>query len=149
MNKEEAKAIVRKNQAEIRHAEIMMEMYKNGVRERKEHIAKIEEFINKKDNWRLIEVADEWHHLYREKAYLMADMMKFAHARNDGWVPDWEDSEAKKWGLIADAVEGIYLYSYFNVNTFIFGITVKSQEIAQEMLEEFGERIEKVYNKQY
>ena len=83
------------------------------------------------------------------KMLLMQEMYAFAHVKNEGWMPDWDDCETKKWGLITDTVEGIYLYSYFNFNPFIFGIAVKSEEIAQEMLEEFGERIEEIYNKQY
>ena len=149
MNKKEAKAIVKKNQAEIRHAEIMIEMYENGIRERKEHIAKLEEFINKKGNWRLVEVPDSWQALYEEKALLMADMMHFAYARNEGWVPDWEDDEQEKYGLTSDSYYKIYVCSYFGCNHFPFGIAVKSEEIAEEMLEEFGKRIEEIYNKQY
>ena len=87
--------------------------------------------------------------LIMNKMLLMQEMYAFAHVKNEGWIPDWGDCETKKWGLITDTVEGIYLYSYFNFNPFIFGIAVKSEEIAQEMLEEFGDRINKIYNKQY
>ena len=128
----------------------MIEMYENGIRGRKEHVAKVEEFINKKNNWRLVEVPDRWQELYEEKALLMADMMHFAYARNDGWVPDWEIPSSKKWGVESEGLEEeVYSTSYFSLNCFVFGIAVKSRKIAEEMLAEFGERIEKVYNKQY
>lgn len=38
-------------------------------------------------------------------------------------------------------------YNY--LNAFVFGVAVKSEEIAKEMLEEFGDRIKNIYNKQY
>jgi hypothetical protein len=34
-------------------------------------------------------------------------------------------------------------------NGLVFGIAVKSKEIAEKMLEEFGARIKKFYNEQY
>ena len=149
MNKEEARKELKKAESSLRVAETISEEHKKAIKEIKEDIEKLKAIINKKDDWKLVEVTDSLQELYREKAYLMADMMRFAHARNEGWVPDWDDCETKKWGLITDTVEGIYLYSYFNFNPFIFGIAVKSEEIAQEMLEEFGKRIEEIYNKQY
>ena len=141
MNKEEAK----KRQAELKS---MAETCKDNIKYLSVKISKLEAIINKKDSWRSVRVSDSWEELYEEKTLLMADMMHFAYVRNEGWVPDWKD-ENRKWGLIADAVEGIYLYSYFGCNPFIFGIAVKSEEIVKEMLEEFGERIKKIYNKQY
>ncbi|MDD4437953.1 MAG: hypothetical protein PHS04_07975 [Tissierellia bacterium] len=149
MNKKEAKAIVKKNQAEIRHAEIMIEMYENGIRERKEHIAKFEEFINKKDDWRLVEVPDIWQALYEEKALLMADMMHFAYARNKGWVPDWGSRCKEKFGIVHEKYGVFKARCRMSYNSFVFGVSVKSEEIAKEMLKEFGKRIEEIYNKQY
>lgn len=134
-------------------------------------------FKNKKDNWRDkltkgdyvigrgLNGLEAWYgynrleaeHTFKtkEQAQLLADKMNlmqkmhaFAHARNDGWVPDWEDGNSK-WGLTTDSFEGVRLDYYFNLNGFIFGIAVKSEEIAEEMLAEFGERIKEIYNKQY
>ena len=143
MTKEEAK----KRQAELKNR---IETYLDDIKRLNDEMSELEAIINKKDDWRLVEVPDNiWQALYEEKTLLMADMMHFAYARNEGWVPNWKDDETKKWGLTMISFERIYLYSYSNVNLFIFGIAVKSEEIAQEMLEEFGKRIEKIYNKQY
>ncbi len=149
MNKDEAKAIVKKNQAEIRHAEIMMEMYENGVRERKEHIAKMEEFINKKDDWRNRGINKDEYVLLMNKVMLMQEMHQFAYVKNEGWLPDWADLSEEKFGILYSAYVGLEVECTMGCNYFIFGISVKSREIAGEMFEEFGERIKKVYNKQY
>ncbi|MDD4730068.1 MAG: hypothetical protein PHN55_15120, partial [Dysgonamonadaceae bacterium] len=134
MTKEEAKLKLREAQDNLRQAEVILEMHENGMREIKEDIRELKAIINKKDDWKSVEVPDEWHQLYLEKITLMADMMRFAYIKNEGWVPDWEDSYNKKWGLSINNIEGVNLDSYFNYNHFIFGIVVKSQEIAQEML---------------
>ena len=149
MTKEEAKAIVKKNQAEIRHAEIMMEMYENGVRERKEHIVKMEEFINKKDDWRNRGISKDECVLLMNKVMLMQEMHAFAHVKNEGWVADWEDLSEEKFGILYSTYEGLEVNCSMGCNYFIFGIAVKSKEIAEEMLAEFGERVVEIYNKQY
>lgn len=85
--------------------------------------------------------------LVKEKMLLMQEMLAFAHARNDGWEPVWEDG-SKKHGIVKR--EGKFYYSYyFNANNLLYGIAVKSREIAEEMLDIFRERIEKYYDKQY
>src|SRR5690554_3516905 len=110
MNKEEAKAALRKKKAELRQAEIVMEMHENGVRELREDIEKLKAIINKKDDWRLVEVPDRWQELYEEKALLMADMMHFAYARNEGWVLDWDNGDQKKWGIFYDSLGMLQIY---------------------------------------
>lgn len=103
----------------------------------------------KKDDWRLVEVPDSWQALYEEKSVLMADMMHFAYVRNEGWLPDWADEDEYKYGIALEGDGGMGIYAQLIFNEFAFGIAVKSKEIAEEMLEEFGERIEEIYNKQY
>jgi hypothetical protein len=79
----------------------------------------------------------------------MEDMMHFAYVRNEGWVPNWGDDEQDKYGLSISNNREIYSISYCVHNCFLFGIAVKSGEIAREMLTEFGGRIKEIYNKQY
>lgn len=148
LTKDEARKKLRRAESDLRQAEIVMEMHENGVRELREDIEKLKAIINKKDDWKLVEVPDSWQALYEEKALLMADMMHFAYVRNEGWVPDWGDDDESKWG-IAIYENKCLIENFYDVNYFIFGIAVKSKEIAKEMLEEFGKRIEEIYNKQY
>lgn len=149
MNKTEAIAKLREKQKKLKQAEMMMGMHENGVKELIEDIEKLKAIINKKDNWRLVEVSDSWRELYEEKAILMADMMHFAYVKNEGWVPNWGDDEQDKYGLSISNNREIYSISYYIHNCFLFGIAVKSEKIAREMLVEFGGRIKEIYNKQY
>lgn len=86
--------------------------------------------------------------LIKEKTLLMQEMHAFAHVRNEGWIPDWENEGEEKFGIKLCRNKAYADYS-IRVNQLVFGVAVKSIEIAEEMLEEFGERIKKVYNKQY
>ena len=147
MTKEEAKAKLRKAESDLRQANVVLEMHEQGVQDIQEEIAKLEAIINKKDDWRLVEVPDSWEELYEEKALLMADMMHFAYVRNEGWMPDWRDEKQGKYGIIQRDERKVDFFDY--INPFVFGVVVKSKAIAEEMLEIFGERIEKVYNKMY
>jgi hypothetical protein len=149
MNKTEAIVKLREKQRELRQAEMVMEMHGNAIREIKEDIAKIEKFINKKNNWRFVEIPDKWQELYEKKSLLMEDMMHFAYVRNEGWVPNWGDDEQDKYGLSISNNREVYSISYCVHNCFLFGIAVKSGEIARKMLTEFGGRIKEIYNKQY
>ena len=149
MNKEEARKELKKAESSLRVAEIISEENEKAIKEIKEDIEKLKAIINKKDNWRLVEAPDSWQALYEEKALLMADMMHFAYVRNEGWMPDWGDKSVTKFGIVHSIDKGFNGNCRWGCNDFVFGIAVKSGEIAKEMLEEFGERIEKIYNKQY
>ncbi len=149
MNKTEAIAKLREKQKKLKQAEMMMGMHENGVKELIEDIEKLKAIINKKDNWRFVEIPDKWQELYEEKSLLMEDMMHFAYVKNEGWVPNWGDNEQDKYGLSISNNREIYSISYCVHNCFLFGIAVKSGEIAREMLIEFGGRIKEIYNKQY
>ena len=85
--------------------------------------------------------------LIKEKALLMQEMYSFAYVRNEGWMPDWNDS-SQKYGIILSGNKAYVEYSIY-MNKLAFGVAVKSMVIAEEMLEIFGERIEKFYNKMY
>ncbi len=148
LTKDEAKEKLRRAKIDLRVAEILSEEHEKAIKEIKEDIEKLKAIINKKDSWRSVRVSDSWEELYEEKALLMADMMHFAYVRNEGWMPDWGDDDESKWG-IAIYENKCLIENFYDVNYFIFGIAVKSKEIAKEMLEEFGKRIEKIYNKQY
>jgi hypothetical protein len=129
-----------------------------AIKEIKEDIENLKAIIYIKKDWKLVKVPngwkffrapDNWQKLLEEKVSLMADMMYFAYVRNEGWVPNWGDNEQDKYGLFIGNNCEIYSISYCVHNCFLFGIAVKSEKIAREMLEEFGGRIKEIYNKQY
>lgn len=91
---------------------------------------------------------EEQAELIKEKVLLMQEMYAFAHVKNEGWMPDWEDREQTKYGIFSGG-DGIMVNWFAHANSLVFGVVVKSEAIAEEMLKEFGERIESVYNKMY
>ena len=87
--------------------------------------------------------------LLADKMQLMQEMYAFAHVKNEGWIADWRDGSVNKFGIAYNSCSGFITKPDSDCNLFIFGVSVKSMEIADEMFEEFGERIEEIYNKQY
>lgn len=186
MNKEEAKAKLRKAESDLRSANVILEMHEQGVQEIKEEIAKLEAIINKPDRWQdsLVQPDKEAYfyisndtftgfsisyfnnnvdmtrnpehafrtedqaELIKEKMLLMQEMYAFAHVKNEGWMPDWKDVGQVKHGIVQNGNDA-ELDWFTHADSFVFGVVVKSMTIAEEMLEIFGERIEKFYNKQY
>lgn len=89
---------------------------------------------------------EEQAQIVAEKCTLMVEMHNFAHAMNDGWIPDWDNLKETKFGLGFTGGFQITNSNYYNY--FLFGIAVKSQEIAEKMLKEFKDRLE-IYNQQF
>lgn len=94
--------------------------------------------------FRTFEQAD----LVKEKMLLMQEMLAFAHVRNDGWDFDWTDGHTIKFGLVL-IDDSVFVDKALMENNFVFGIAVKSERIAEEMFDIFGDRIEKYYCEQY
>ena len=185
MNKEEAKAKLRKAESDLRMANIFLEIYEQGVKDTQEKIAKLEAVINKPDRWQdglvqpdkeacfyisddkffgLCTVLEPFYgskrkpeyafktieqaELIKEKTLLIWEMYAFAHVRNGGWRPDWTHGEEVKHGIVQNGNDA-EVDCFTHANSFVFGVAVKSIEIAEEMLEIFGERVEQFYNKMY
>jgi hypothetical protein len=77
---------------------------------------------------------------------LFIEMKAFAKLRNDGWVADWNDDTKIKFGIL----EGNNIVcdtEFWNCINFVYGISVKSKKIAEEMLSVFRQRILEVYGK--
>lgn len=79
--------------------------------------------------------------IFAKKADLFNRMNLFALIHNEGWVADWRDTNQMKWGL-RSLRYGVDPYCNDRYNCFLFGITVKSKEIARAMLEEFKDELE-------
>lgn len=80
-----------------------------------------------------------------QKFALYTQLQTFAKLRNGDWVADW-GSDMYKFGICLKEGKA-RLYERVSINALIYGISFKSEEIAQEALEIFGERIEKYYGK--
>lgn len=86
--------------------------------------------------------------LVAKKCNLMIEMHNFAYAMNDGWVPEFISNNQMNYGLFL-TYGTLRVDESYGVNNYIFGVAVKSEGIAEQMLEEFGERIKEIYNTQY
>jgi hypothetical protein len=85
--------------------------------------------------------------LMAEKCKLMVEMQNFAAVYNEGWTPMW-GLDSNNYGIRVMESK-LFVTNSSSYNNFVFGVTVKSKEIAEKMLEEFGARIKKFYNEQY
>jgi hypothetical protein len=83
--------------------------------------------------------------LCEDKFTLMVELHNFCRVKNEGWVADWENGDAQKWGVIFS--RNLEVEDYWSINGFLGGFSVKSKEIAEEMLAEFGDRL-LIFNKQ-
>lgn len=86
--------------------------------------------------------------IIKRKMVLMQVMSAFAHVRNQGWKADWSYPNQCKFGIgLKNGEPEVQCVIYDNI--LIFGIAVRTELIAKEMLFIFGERIKKCYNLQY
>lgn len=89
---------------------------------------------------------------HAQRLNLYTEMQVFANFRNGDWVADWKNRQIK-YGIILHKTHGkgypinVSVYGSNGAhNCYIFQIAVKSEEIAEEMLEEFGVRIAECFN---
>lgn len=109
---------------------VSRERYKEG-----EMVNRIRTFNKRKDS-----------ELLAEKMQLFLEMTQFAIVNNGDWEPDFENDAINIFGLhinVSNVVE--VCCSYITIDGYINQVVFKSEEIAQEALEEFGERIKELY----
>ncbi len=77
----------------------------------------------------------------RNKHILHFQLQSYADYHNEEWKADWNNDGQEKFGIehFSTIFEVQVKRGY---NDFIFGISVKSQEIAKAMLEEFKDELE-------
>lgn len=82
-------------------------------------------------------------HLKERK--LLFKLHQWAKFKNDGWVPDWEEDEGKKWYVYYNHVEKSLNVTWgYNSTNFIKLPYFKTEEIAQECIDLFGDEIKEV-----
>ncbi len=122
-----------------------MKKYKKLLSQYNE-VVKAKKEEKEESDWRDTEFTSDEEDLLYEKHLLMECMTRWVKHYNqiDGFVPDWLNICQTKHGIsICDkkACRG-WCDSF---NNFVFGLSVSSEERAEQMLKEFGERIEKYY----
>lgn len=82
-------------------------------------------------------------HLKERK--LLFKLQQWAKEKNEGWEPDWEEDEGKKWYVYYNHVEKSLKVTWgYNSTNFIKLPYFKTEEIAQACIDLFGEEIKEV-----
>ena len=83
---------------------------------------------------------------FKKEQILLLKLHKWAEEHNGGWKPDWEDEDEIKYFIIYDnRYETLKVDSYYMLNPFSKLPYFKSEEIAKQFIEEFGDEIKEVF----
>ena len=81
---------------------------------------------------------------YDKERILLFKLHKWAEEHNEGWYPNWEGSDDKFYIYYFYNTESFCVGSDWNCNTFNKLPFFKSEELAREFIEEFGDEIKEV-----
>ena len=82
---------------------------------------------------------------YDKERILMFKLHKWAEEHNGGWTPNWKDLEEEKWAVMYDNKYKIFeIYENCRYLELLKLPYFKSEEIAEQFIEEFGEEIKEV-----
>ncbi len=109
-------------------------------------VVKAKKEEKKESDWKKTDFTFEETTLLKEKMSLMYDMTRWVKYYNkiDGFAPDWGNEHQNKYGIYLTNKK-VFIDFFYTSNFFIFSLSVSSQERAEQMLKEFGERIQKYY----
>nr|DAP38557.1 MAG TPA: protein of unknown function (DUF5320) [Caudoviricetes sp.] len=81
---------------------------------------------------------------YDKERILLFKLHKWAEEHNEGWTPDWEDCE-RKFYITYQMEYGVFNKSWcVNYKQFTKLPYLKSEEIADQFIKEFGDEIKEV-----
>ena len=82
---------------------------------------------------------------YDKERILLFKLHKWAEEHNEGWFPDWEDFDEEKCTVMYDnADEKLDIYETYFYRDFTKLPVFKSEEIAEQFIEEFEKEIKEV-----
>ena len=81
---------------------------------------------------------------FDKERILINKLKHWGKEHNEGWKPDWGDSNKYNHTVTYDYCEKLYVKSYCFVNFLSKLPYFKSHEIAEQFIEEFGEEIKEV-----
>ena len=85
---------------------------------------------------------------YDKERILLFKMHKWAEEHNGDWTPDWKDIKEEKWSVMYDDKnKELETYVNYKKQDFLKLPYYKSEEIAQQFIEEFGDEIKEVLYK--
>ena len=82
---------------------------------------------------------------YDKERILLFKLHKWAEEHNGGWTPNWKDFKEEKYTIVYDHdCEKFYVYLNFYYGDLSKLPLFKTEEIAEQFIEEFGEEIKEV-----
>lgn len=82
---------------------------------------------------------------YLKKSMLLFKLNKWAEEHCDGWIPNWKDFDEEKCTVMYDNEDKKFdTYETYIYRDFTKLPVFKSEEIAEQFIEEFGEEIKEV-----
>ena len=82
---------------------------------------------------------------FKKEQILLLKLHKWAEENNGGWTPNWSDFDEEKCTVMYDNEdEELEIYLSYRYREFTKLPVFKSEEIAQQFIEEFGEEIKEV-----
>lgn len=82
---------------------------------------------------------------YDKERILLFKLHKWAEEHNEGWTPDWNDFEDKQYYVVYDYEDKQFYVRYEHYSeTFTKLPYLKSYDLAEQFIEEFGKEIKEV-----
>lgn len=82
---------------------------------------------------------------YDKERILLFKLHKWAEEHNEGWTPNWKETSEAKYCVEYNNYPGEFLVDYYSgILTFSKLPYFKSEEIAEQFIEEFGQEIKEV-----
>ena len=82
---------------------------------------------------------------YDKERILLFKLHKWAEEHNEGWTPNWEDIKEEKWSVMYDDKnKELETYVNYKKQDFLKLPYFKTQELAEQFIEEFGDEIKEV-----
>lgn len=82
---------------------------------------------------------------YDKERILLFKLHKWAEEHNEGWTPNWKDGDEIKYFIIYDnRYEELRVDNYSTIKEFFKLPYFKSEEIAEQFIDEFGDEIVEV-----
>ena len=82
---------------------------------------------------------------YDKERQLIQKMKDWAKKYNGGWTPDWKDIKEEKWSVMYDDKnKELETYVNYKKQDFLKLPYFKTQELAEQFIEEFGDEIKEV-----
>ena len=82
---------------------------------------------------------------FDKERILINKLKNWAKEHNEGWTPNWEDIKEEKWSVMYDDKnKELETYVNYKKQDFLKLPYFKSEEIAREFIDEFGDEIKEV-----